>query len=100
MQTESLFTRFRSAARIVAKRLPSFQAVRTDSILEMTSQRERRPKIVFIDRVSREFHFLAEAATKRGAIIYFEPSAVSPKRLFDEFIEFSAHCQMFARPII
>ena len=27
------------------KRLPSFQAVRTDSILEMTSQRERRPKI-------------------------------------------------------
>lgn len=69
------------------KRLPSFQAVRTDSIPEMTSRRERRPKIVFIDRVSRSSISLAEAASKRGAIIYFEPSAVSQKKLFDELMQ-------------
>jgi sugar/nucleoside kinase (ribokinase family) len=69
------------------KRLPSFQAVRTDSVQEMISSRERRPKLLFIDRVSRSSISLAEAAAKRGAIIYFEPSAVSQKKLFDELMQ-------------
>jgi sugar/nucleoside kinase (ribokinase family) len=39
------------------------------------------------EHVSRSSISLAEAATKRGAIIYFEPSAVSQKRLFDEVMQ-------------
>lgn len=68
------------------KRLPSFQAVRNDSVFELTNLREQ-PRVVFIDRVSRSSITLAEAAAKRGAIIYFEPSAVSQKKLFDELLD-------------
>jgi sugar/nucleoside kinase (ribokinase family) len=68
------------------KRLPSFQAVRTDSVQELLSPEEQGPNVLFIDRVSRSSICLAESAVKRGAIIYFEPSAVSQKRLFDELL--------------
>jgi fructokinase len=80
------FHTFSFACPGCGKRLPSFQAVTTSSIASMTSPKER-PEVVFIDRVSRSSLVLAESASKRGAVVYFEPSSSSKPGHFAEMLK-------------
>ena len=66
-------------------RLPSFQAVTTASIASVTSEKQKS-EVVFIDRASRSSLVLAEDSSKRGAVVYFEPSSASNPKHFAEML--------------
>jgi fructokinase len=68
------------------RRLPGFQPVTTTSVESVVSQNEK-PDVLFIDRVSRSSILLAEAASDRGAIVFFEPCGVSNVKQFAEMME-------------
>jgi fructokinase len=68
------------------RRLPSFQPVTTTSIESIISQSER-PDVVFIDRASRSSITLAEAASKQGAVVFFEPCGFSNVSHFNEMLK-------------
>ncbi len=64
-------------------RLPSYAAV-TGAAIETVMDGLPAPEVFFFDRVSRGALDLAEAAGRRGALIFFEPSGVGEPRLFRE----------------
>lgn len=50
---------------------------------------ERLPDVFFFDRASRGTLYLAQKFASTGAMVIFEPSSVSDKRLFEEAIRLS-----------
>jgi sugar/nucleoside kinase (ribokinase family) len=70
------------------RRHPGFQAVTTTSLIDKVGQMEK-PDVVFIDRVSRSAIMLAEKASKKGAIVFFEPCGVSNDKQFAEMLALS-----------
>ena len=68
--------------------LPRFKPV-TRTAIETVMPAIDGTKVFFMDRLSRATLTLAEAASKQGAIVFFEPSGKSDKKLFKEAIHLS-----------
>lgn len=81
---------------------PSFRPVTRKAAHEVIAAATARkpadfePSVFFFDRVSRGALLLAEAFAARGALIVFEPSAVSDPRLFAEALAV-AHVLKYSR---
>lgn len=74
---------------------PGFQPVLARD-MESVAPLMPDPAVFFFDRVSRGALDLATAATKRGALVMFEPSGVGDERLFREAVAL-AHVLKYSR---
>jgi sugar/nucleoside kinase (ribokinase family) len=68
------------------RRWPRFQPVTSASVSRLDSKLAGLD-VLFIDRVSRGALALAEAAVRRGSVIFFEPSAASNPKHFSELLK-------------
>ena len=68
------------------KRLPSYQPVTSAQQFEHLSRIVEGVKVCFIDRVSRGAINLADAVSREGGLVYFEPSSIRDERLFCEMM--------------
>lgn len=66
--------------------LPTYRAVTASAVQEVIEQM-RRPKVVFIDRVSRGAITLAKVHAAQGALIALEPSCTQDRGLFHEALQ-------------
>ncbi len=66
--------------------LPGYQPVLASAVKSIIPK-IGKPKILFLDRVSRGALILAKACVEKGAIVFFEPSGVGEPQLFSEMIE-------------
>lgn len=74
---------FSSRCPVCKSFLPSYQAVRADSLDEVALNLDH-PQVFFLDRVSRASIDLAKICAAKGALVLFEPSGVGEPRLFQE----------------
>lgn len=68
---------------------PSFKPLRNDTVETLLNRTMKVPRVFFADRVSRGIIELAKHFSKRGALIYFEPSGVGQVKQFREMIQLS-----------
>ena len=67
-------------------RLPRYQPV-VLSAIEKSLPKMSDPEVFFLDRVSPGGVQLAEAAAKRGAVVYCEPSGIGEPKLFRRLLK-------------
>lgn len=66
--------------------LPSYRPVLASEAERLTSELGR-PRVFFLDRVSRGALILAQAAMAEGAVVIFEPAGLGEARLFKEALK-------------
>jgi sugar/nucleoside kinase (ribokinase family) len=66
--------------------LPSYRPVLATAA-EQAAEAISKPKIFFMDRVSRGALLLAHSCAKKGALVMFEPSGFGDKKLFEEALQ-------------
>ncbi len=68
--------------------LPSYKAITVSAAHQIVNS-IRKPRVFFLDRVSRGAIIMAKACAEKGALIIFEPSGVGDPKLYREALGIS-----------